>query len=93
MVNNYYIYVDGLGYQGEDPENTYPCNYGGEGWHVSNHHEKNILLFGETPKEICGDINLKSHVDRILSVMRSGLINPKQIVINCQAELDCSTCK
>jgi len=87
-MNNYFIYVDGKGYQGEDPEHTYPCDYGGDGWHVHNHYEQNVLLFGDKAKAISGDISLKSNMDRIFSRMRSGILSPRQIVINCQAELD-----
>lgn len=87
-MKNYFIYVDGQGYQGEDTEHTYPCDYGGEGWHVSNHYEKNMLLFGDPAKAIGGETNLKSHLDRILSRMRDGSLDAEQIVINCQTDTD-----
>lgn len=87
-MKNYFIYIDGRGYQGEDPEQTCPCDYGTTGFHSENYNYKNILIFGDRARAIEGNINLKSHVDKILSKIRDGKIKAKQIIINCQPDID-----
>ncbi|MFA6270297.1 MAG: hypothetical protein WC657_03755 [Candidatus Paceibacterota bacterium] len=59
--------------ESEEVEN---CDYGGEGWHVRNHMQRNKLLFGKVldkPKLITGYICLKSELERILSRVREGM--------------------
>lgn len=85
-MNNYFIYINGAGYGGEDPEKTYPCDYGGSGFHTSNHSRKNVLIFGNEAKVIEGNICLRSHLDKILDRMREGRIIVNQIIINCQPD-------
>ena len=65
------ISVNGMAYMGESDE-TEAADYGGEGWHVSNHYRVNLLEFsGDTsPKVIEGHRNLKSHIDKIVTEFR-----------------------
>jgi len=80
-MNSYYILVNGKTYSGESVD-TYPSNYGGDGWHVNNNRCATVLLFGGDPYKIEGFINLKSHLDRILKRSRDGYLDIEKIEIN-----------
>jgi len=82
-MKNFYIYVDGMAYLGEDPEKTYKCDIGGNGWNVSNHGSQNVIILSNEslPKKIEGNRNLKSELDRILIRMKNEVMNPEKIVI------------
>ena len=82
-MNHYQIRIDGLAYCGEDIDNTTRADYGGDGWHVKNNEQISALLIGgESPTIIDGNINLKSHIDRIIRRIKLGHINPKKIEID-----------
>lgn len=75
MIHYYHIYVDIYPYMGESEE-VEKCDYGGGGWHVSNHIERNKLLFGkvlEKPKLITGETCLRSELNRIIDRAKSGM--------------------
>jgi len=51
------------------------CDYGGNGWQVKNHIERNKLLFGkvtDNAKLITGETCLKSELERIIARIRDG---------------------
>ena len=78
-------------YLGETEE-TVSSNLGGDGWNVANHGKISVLGFGEPddePYEISGDMNFKSHIDRIIRRIRGGYINPMAIVVNISEEERC----
>ena len=73
---NFVIYINHKPYLGESEE-TEKADYGGEGWHVHNHSERNVLKFGDIgdkPKTIVGVRCLKSEIDRIMTRMKDGSI-------------------
>lgn len=76
-MKRYFIMVDAMDYFGES-EATYEKNYGGSGWHISNHRVANHLLFekscGNKPKLIEGEINLKSHLEKIFRYIHDGYL-------------------
>lgn len=75
MIHYYHIYIDIYPYLGESEE-TEKCDYGGEGWHISNHMERNKLILGEVtdkPKLIVGELGLKSQMDRIITRCKTGM--------------------
>jgi hypothetical protein len=77
-------------YMGET-EVTEQTDYGGGGFHVSNHETRNVIAFGEWPVdsayEIGGLINLKSHIERIMKRLREGQFDDiDQIVIEIEDE-------
>jgi hypothetical protein len=81
-VKSYAIFIDGLAYCGEDCENTTPADYGGDGWNVKNNNEiSQLIITGNEPKIIDGNICLKSEIDRILRRIKLGHINPRKIEI------------
>lgn len=79
MINSI-IFVDGKPYLGEDLDKTYPNtnnSTSGQGWYPTNNGDLSILLFGddkETPLQIEGMRNLKTHLDRILVRMKEGVL-------------------
>lgn len=83
-MKQYFIMVDAMDYFGES-EATYEKNYGGSGWHVSNHRVANHLLFekpcGNKPKLIEGEINLKSHLEKIFRYIHDGHLKGDIITI------------
>lgn len=75
MIHYFHIYVDIYPYLGESEE-IEKFDYGGGGWHVRNHIERNKLLFGkvgEKPKLITGETCLKGELNRIIDRHKSGL--------------------
>ena len=78
------IIIDGKYFAGEDLEREVPSDYGGKGWHVSNHRLVNPLVFTDDPnkaKQIVSKTNIKSTVAKILERVSNGEINPKEIRI------------
>lgn len=79
------IFVNNKPYLGEDPDKTHKgSSMGGTGWLSNNAGELPVLIFGKKDDasiEIKGMINLRGHVDRILTRMNKGLIKPKNIKI------------
>lgn len=66
-----------LPYMGETEE-VESADYGGNGWHVANHNTRSVIKFGEwtdTPYEIGGETNLKSHIERICKRLREGVFD------------------
>ena len=55
---------------------TEQADYGGGGFHVSNHEVRNIIAFGDwltdAAYEIGGVINLKSHIERVFKRLQEG---------------------
>ena len=75
------IKINDLNYCGESQE-TYPCDYAGNGWHTSNHNELNKLKMGnESAKEIFGFRCIRSEIDKIFRRGEFGFINIKKIEI------------
>ena len=73
------IYVDGRGYQGEDLDAQEPRRPGMGALH--NFDGQSVLKFGDDPVTIVSEINIKSHLDRIMTRIRSKTLNPSRIVI------------
>lgn len=77
-----HIYVDGAGYQGEDPDATYPSpGPQAGGLHTYTGEEVNKLRFGYQPIPIEGNRNLASHVQRILNRIKDGHLEAESIRI------------
>lgn len=78
----YEITVDGRSYQGES-DMTYSANYGGRGWHITNHGEASHLVFDDkSPKLLYGLRGLNSAIERITRYAKHGLIEANCIIIN-----------
>lgn len=76
------IKIDGKGYYGEDLEETYPADVGGEGWHVANHGALHMLKLADGPgKDIEGKRNLQSEIDRIMRRISDGKLEASKIEI------------
>ena len=76
------IYVDGLAYQGEDLERDEARQPGlVNGFSSHNLGALSALKFGDEAVVVSGQINIKSHLDRILTRVRNGTLDPKRIVI------------
>jgi len=62
-------------YMGE-LEETENADYGSNGFHSANHNSRNVIKFGkwafDSPYQIDGVINLKSHIERIIQRLREG---------------------
>lgn len=88
MALTYYrVYVDGKSYQGEDIENTYDANYGGGGWHITNHGSANHLIFDDRPARfLCGWTGLRGALERIERYRNHGLITFKTIEVVASIE-------
>ena len=89
------IFVDGMGYLGES-EDTYDTNCGGEGWHIANHNQLNVLEFaaGKAGIKIVGIRNLLSHLEKILKRVKDGEIKPEEIhiTIDSNRRMWCPDC-
>lgn len=79
------IYVDDRGYQGEDVD-ALEIQQGslGNGWHNANPGPLHCLKFGDEATPIAGEINMKSHLDRIVARIRNKTLNAKRIVIELE---------
>lgn len=76
------IHVDGLAYQGEDPDRTYPATPQAGGLHAYTGDEVNALIFNDQPAMLIeGSRNLASHVQRILTRLQDGHITAERITI------------
>ncbi len=78
------IVVDGKYYAGQDLDREIPADYGGRGWHVSNNHSINPLVFTDDPdkaKVISGKTNTKSTITMLMDRIKLGEIAPKEIRI------------
>jgi hypothetical protein len=83
-TSRYYLFLDRRAYQGEDANQVYeqPINYGStNGWHSTNHNRYNVLLFGDTPKELYGERGLMGAIERIVARKQAGLIDFDEINI------------
>lgn len=80
------IHVDGLAYQGEDPDATYPApGPANGGWHTYIGEEVNVLKFTDgEPHLIESVVNLRSHLERIMRRIQDGHITADRIVIEIQ---------
>jgi len=79
------IYVDGLGYQGEDLEREDPRAPGlANGFASHNQGALDALKFGATPILIKSEGNIKSHLDRIMARLRNRTLDAKRIVIELE---------
>lgn len=76
------IYVDGRGYQGEDLDREEPRRPGMGALH--NFDSVSALKFGDEPIAIISEINIKSHLDRIMARLRSKTLDAKRIVIELE---------
>lgn len=91
-MDEYYIFVNGQAYSGES-DDVYVSDYGGNGWHINNHKEATVLLFGGEPHKIEGNINLKSHLNKILKRSRDGQLSINKIEINVVGESEAKICE
>lgn len=81
------IHVDGLAYQGEDPDRTYQTTPQAGGFHAYTGGEVNALVFNnEPPMLIEGSRNLASHVQRILTRLQDGHMTAERISIRVLPE-------
>jgi hypothetical protein len=79
------IYVDGAAYQGEDLEHEEVREPGlANGFSSHNLGALDALKFGDTPMVIQSEINIKSHLDRILTRVRNKTLEAKRIVIELE---------
>lgn len=79
------IYVDGLAYQGESPDEVEPRQPGmSNGWHSHNIGSLSALQFGDEAIVIKADANIKSHIDRIFARLRNGTLDARRIVIEIE---------
>ena len=87
------IYVDMLqngesqrvAYQGESLDETVPMPPDtNRSFHVYGDGQSSKLLFGDEPVVIKAEINIKSHMERILSHLRKGHIDASRIVIELE---------
>jgi hypothetical protein len=84
MLRFYYIYMHRKGdnkqlypYLGEIEE-TEKMDYGGGGFYVHNHNERNVIAFGDVaqkPYQMEGTRNLASHIHRILLRLRENRLD------------------
>ena len=79
----YTITVDGRGYCGESMDETDGTQNAGlaNGFHNYQSGERAALLWGDEPVKIETTINLRSHLERIVSRMRHNELEPDEIVI------------
>lgn len=81
------IYVNGLGYCGENPDEDYVANVGADGWHVPNVGSLNVLEFSENNvKIITGNRLLRSEIDKILRRLSDGVLDVDEIRIVIEKE-------
>ena len=79
------IYVNERGYQGEDLDKLEERRPGlASGFSSHNLGALNALNFGNEPMVIVGDINIKSHLERILTRIRYGTLDAKRVVIELE---------
>lgn len=79
------IWIDGRGYQGEHLDEVAGPGDGTHG-HVSHANQMNKLVFGDEAYEIAGEVNLMSHLDRIMRQLRRGYIDASRIEIELRDE-------
>lgn len=85
-MKQFRIWFDERAYGGIDPDGEEPANYGGSGWHQHNYGARDVLLIGgDQPYRIGGEVNLLSHLQRITERLRDGTITAKRIVIEIEA--------
>ena len=79
----YTIHVDGMAYSGidYDAEDSAQGVGLGTSFHNYNSGGRDVLYWGGQPYVIESNINLKSHLDRILARMRDGTLDATEIVI------------
>lgn len=80
------IYVDGKGYQGVDPDTFEPAQNDGLSNSFRNYNSDALeaLRFGDEAIEIASHINIKSHVERILTRLRKGTLKASRIIIELE---------
>ncbi len=79
------IYVDDRAYQGESLDETVPMPPdSNRSFYVRGDGQASLLLFGDEPLLIQAEINIKSHMERILSHLRKGHIDASRIVIELE---------
>ena len=79
------IYVNERGYQGEDLDKLEERRPGlASGFSSHNLGALHALRFGDVAMPIVGDINIKSHLDRIFTRIRYGTLDAKRIVIELE---------
>lgn len=80
------IHVDGLAYQGEDIDRTYPSpGPAAGGFHTYTGEDINVLKFGESdPHVIEGHRNLASHIQTIMRRVQDGHVTATRIVIEIE---------
>ena len=79
------IYVNGSAYQGEDLDKLEARHAGlASGFSSHNLGALHALQFGDVAMPIGGDINIKSHLERILTRIRYGTLDAKRIVIELE---------
>jgi hypothetical protein len=83
MSAAYTIHVDGVAYGGIDPDGEDSAQDAGLGtsFHNYNSGGRDALKWGGEPYVIEANINVKSHLDRILARMRDGTLDAQEIVI------------
>ena len=79
------IHVDGRAYAGTDPdgedERTQSPAFR-NGFHdTGSRRGRDVLLFGGEPALIEGVLNLRSHVERILTRLQDGTLEARTVVI------------
>jgi len=79
------IYVNERGYQGEDLDRLEARHAGlASGFSSHNLGALHALQFGDVAMPIVGDINIKSHLQRILTRIHYGTLDAKRIVIELE---------
>lgn len=76
------IWLDGQAYRGESPTTEPALATATGGWSGRQPATRNAVMIGGGPaKIIAGKTNLKSEMDRILSRIAEGSIDPQEITI------------
>ena len=78
------IIMDGKYYAGQDLDKEVEADYGGRGWHVSNHYLINPLVFTDDPdkaKVVIGKTSIRSTITMLMDRIKLGEIKPKEIRI------------
>lgn len=75
------IHIDSQPYGGESPETENATATATGGWSGKQPATRNGLVIGGEAKRIEGKTNLKSELDRIMSRIAEGVIDPAEITI------------
>lgn len=84
-VHDYSIWIDRAAYCGESDAAEAAPAAGGQWWLQRPIMTRNALAIGgDAPLVIAGSINLRSHMERILSRHRDGTLSFEEITIRCE---------